>query len=66
MMPVVRINDGTFANMAAIATWFGTKTPSETIDRIVLEVMEGLGLERDGEAGEVNGDPFIIHRDAGD
>ncbi len=50
MMPVVRINDGTFANMATIATWFGTKTPSETIDRIVLEVMESLGLERDGEA----------------
>jgi hypothetical protein len=50
MMPVVRINDGTFANMAAISTWFGTKTPSETIDRIVLEVMDSLGLARDGDA----------------
>jgi hypothetical protein len=28
-------------------TWFGTKTPSETIDRIVREAMEQLGMERD-------------------
>lgn len=52
MMPVVRINDGTFADMTTIATWFGTKTPSETIDRIVREVMGNLGLERDDEGVE--------------
>ena len=51
-MPVVRINDGTFADIATISTWFGTKTPSETIDRIVSEAMGNLGLERDGEGGE--------------
>lgn len=49
MMPVVRINDATFAELKSIATWFGTKTPSETIDRIVHEAMEQLGMERDDE-----------------
>ncbi len=49
MMPVVRINDATFADLKSIAVWFGTKTPSETIDRIVREAMEQLGMERDGE-----------------
>lgn len=49
MMPVVRINDGTFADLATIATWFGTKTPGETIDRVVREAMGTLGLERDEE-----------------
>ena len=49
MMPVVRINDATFADLKSIATWFGTKTPSETIDRIVREAMEQLGMERDDE-----------------
>lgn len=48
-MPVVRINDATFADLKSIATWFGTKTPSETIDRIVREAMEQLGMERDVE-----------------
>jgi len=49
MMPVVRINDATFADLKSIATWFGTKTPSQTIDRIVQEAMEQLGMERDEE-----------------
>lgn len=49
MMPVVRINDATFADLKSIATWFGTKTPSETIDRIVRKEMEQLGMERDDQ-----------------
>jgi hypothetical protein len=49
MMPVVRINDPTFADLKSIATWLGTKTPSETIDLIVREKMEQLGMERDNE-----------------
>lgn len=49
MMPVVRINDGTFADISTLKTWYGTKTPSETIDRLVHEVMEQLGMERDEE-----------------
>ena len=49
MMPVVRINDGTFADLKSIATWLGTKTPSETIDRIVRDAMDRLGMERDDE-----------------
>lgn len=49
MMPVVRISDAAFADLRSISAWFGTKTPSETIDRIVREVMEQLGMERDGE-----------------
>lgn len=52
-MPVVRINDATFADLKSIATWFGTKTPSETIDRIVREAMERLGMERDDEPEEL-------------
>jgi hypothetical protein len=52
MMPVVRINDATFADLSTLKTWFGTKTPSETIDRIVREAMEQLGMERDDEPGE--------------
>ncbi|QRY67292.1 hypothetical protein JVX98_23395 [Ensifer sp. PDNC004] len=51
-MPVVRINDATFADLKSIATWFGMKTPSETIERVVKEVMEQLGMERDGEPDE--------------
>jgi hypothetical protein len=53
MMPVIRINDATFADLRSIATWFGTKTPSETIDRIVREAMEQLGMERDDEPEDV-------------
>jgi hypothetical protein len=49
MMPVVRVNDGTFADLSTLKTWFNTKTPSETIDRLVKEVMEQLGMERDDE-----------------
>lgn len=49
-MPVVRINDVTFADLSTLKTWFGTKSPSETIDRIVREAMEQLGIEHDDEA----------------
>lgn len=49
MMPVLRINDATFANLSTLKTWFGTKSPSETIDRIVQEAMEQLGIERDDD-----------------
>ncbi len=49
MMPVVRLNDATFANLSDLKTWFKTSTPSDTIDLIVREAMERLGLERDEE-----------------
>lgn len=52
MMPVVRINDATFADLSTLKTWFRTKTPSETIDRIVQEAMEQLGMERNDEPEE--------------
>lgn len=51
-MPVIRINDATFANLKSISTWLGTKTPSDTIDRIVRGAMDELGIERDEEAGD--------------
>ncbi len=54
-MPVVRINDATFADLKSIATWFGTKTPSQTIDRIVQEALEQLGMERDEEPQAASG-----------
>jgi hypothetical protein len=49
MMPVVRINDTTFADISTLKTWFKTKSPSDTIDRIVREAMEQLGIEHDDE-----------------
>jgi uncharacterized protein (DUF736 family) len=52
MMPVVRINDATFADLSTLKTWFGTKTPSETIDRIVQQAMDELGMERDDQPDE--------------
>lgn len=54
MMPVVRINDATFADLSTLKTWFSTKTPSETIDRLVREAMEQLGIERDDEPEEAS------------
>lgn len=55
-MPVLRVNDGTFADLSTLKTWFGTKTPSETIDKLVRDAMDQLGVERDelvDEAAEV-------------
>lgn len=49
MMPVVRINDARFDDLKAISTWLGTETPAQTIDAIVIQMMERLGLERDDE-----------------
>jgi hypothetical protein len=49
MMPVLRINDATFADISTLKTWFKTKSPSETIDLIVREAMEQLGIEHDDE-----------------
>lgn len=57
MMPVVRINDATFIDLSTLKTWFGTKSPSETIDRIVRETMEQLGIERDDETEGVSVSP---------
>jgi len=56
MMPVVRINDATFADLSTLKTWFGTKSPSETIDHVVREAMEQLGIERDDEGEQVKGE----------
>lgn len=53
MMPVVRISDATFDDLSALKRWLGTKTPGETIDRVVREAMEELGIERDDEPEEV-------------
>ncbi len=54
MMPVVRINDATFADISTLKAWFKTKSPSETIDHIVRDAMDRLGIERDDEtAGAV-------------
>jgi hypothetical protein len=47
MMPVIRLSDATFVELKAISTWLGTSTPSETIDRLVREKSDALGIERD-------------------
>ena len=52
-MPVIRVSDATFADLSALKTWLGTKTPSDTIDRVVREAMDQLGMERDDETEEV-------------
>lgn len=49
MMPVIRIDDATFAGLSTLKTWFGTKTPGDTIERVVRDAMEQLGFERDDE-----------------
>lgn len=47
MMPVIRISDAALVDLKSIATWEGTKTPSLTVEALVKEKMEALGLERD-------------------
>lgn len=59
-MPVVRINDATFANLSTLKTWFGTKSPSDTIDRIAQDAMENLGIERDAEAAAVSANGTLV------
>lgn len=50
MMPVIRISDAAFSNLKHIATWLDADTPAQTIDQLVRNEMERLGLERDSEA----------------
>jgi len=47
MMPVIRISDATFSDLATLAKWFESKTPSQAIDKIVREAMDSLDLERE-------------------
>jgi len=49
MMPVVRVNDPAFADLAILTKWWGTKTPSETIARLAREAMDDLGIGRDDD-----------------
>lgn len=49
MAPVIRIDDATFDRLSTLKTWYRTKTPSETLDRVVREAFEQLGLEREDE-----------------
>lgn len=49
MMPVIRINDATFADLSTLKTWFGVASPGEIIDRLVGEAMERLDIVRDVE-----------------
>ena len=44
MMPVIRLSDATFSELKAIATWLSAKTPSETIDRLVVRNWMSWGL----------------------
>ena len=59
MMPVIRLSDATFLELKTIATWWSAKTPSETIDRLVREKMDEMGLEPDAHdepEADLNGD----------
>ncbi len=55
MMPVIRLNDATFAELKTISTWLSTSTPTETIDKLVREKLDALGLERD-----IDDEPEVI------
>lgn len=67
MMPVIRLNDATFVDLKSVATWLGTETPSQTIDRLVREKMQQLGLERDDTLEEIMPrDVAIATSDGGD
>ncbi len=48
-MPVIRISDATFEDLQLISTWLETGTPPQTIERIVQDKMNELGLARDGQ-----------------
>ncbi len=52
MMPVIRVSDATFVDLKSISTWLGTETPSKTIESLVRERMNALGLERDVDENE--------------
>jgi hypothetical protein len=45
MMPVIRLSDATFSELKTISTWLSANTPSETIDKLVREKLDELGLE---------------------
>lgn len=64
MMPVIRLSDATFTELKAIATWLSAKTPSETIDRLVREKLDQLGLERDtADESELGSDHEVMKFD---
>lgn len=62
-MPVIRINDARFADLKSIAGWWGTATPAETVDRVIREAMERLGLERDDADEAVVGHQDVLRFD---
>lgn len=51
-MPVVRLSDSTFERLSHVKTWLQTKTPDETIFRLVTMAMVKLGIEADEAANE--------------
>ena len=60
MMPVIRISDAAFSNLKHIATWLDADTPAQTIDQLVRNEMERLGLERDSDAESgIDGDGVL-------
>ncbi|MBC6439565.1 MAG: hypothetical protein GDA49_03970 [Rhodospirillales bacterium] len=65
-MPDVRVNDATFADLQSIAKWLGIETPPRTIDRLVREKMDQLGLKPSDTPGDPQGeiitdDPDLSH-----
>lgn len=65
MMPVLRVSDPTFANLSTLKVWFGTKTPGDTIEQLVREAMDRLGVENDeGEASAEAKDGDAMEFDA--
>jgi hypothetical protein len=52
MMPVIRISDAAFADLATMGAWFKTKSAADTLERVVREMMDNLGLARNEEPEE--------------
>ena len=64
MMPVIRINDAAFSSLKLIAKWLEIDTPAQTIDKLVTNEMERLGLERDSEKESGMEDGILIFEKA--
>jgi hypothetical protein len=67
MMPVIRINDGTFSDLKTISKWLEIETPSKTIESLVSEMMNKLDLEREVDSESsfgTSGDKPLVFKTA--
>jgi len=61
MMPVIRLSDSTFEQLRVISKWLSKNTPSDTIDALVREKANELGLGYDQEVDDL--EDGLLHQD---